>query len=170
MTAEKENKYKQLYMDIAHRVAQMSYAKRLLVGAIIVKDGRILSMGFNGMPAGWDNNCEDKIYSDEDTETGYDYPLKEYSGEFNDQVRYYRLKTKPIVLHGEMNALMKLAKSNESSEGADLFLTHSPCIQCAKAIHQSGIKRLYFGKHYRDDSGVKFLERSGVLVENFSGV
>lgn len=170
MNIDKENKYKRLYMDIAERVAQMSYAKRLLVGAIIVKDGRILSMGFNGMPSGWDNDCEDKIYKDHDTETGYDYPLKEYHGEFNDQVRYYRLKTKPQVLHGEMNAMMKLAKSNESSEGADLFLTHSPCIQCAKAIYQSGIKRLYFGKHYRSNDGVEFLQKSGIEVENFSGV
>ena len=168
MTLEKEKKYKQLYMDIAHRVAQMSYARRLLVGAIIVKDGRILSMGFNGMPAGWDNNCEDKIYSDTDTETGYEYPYKEYLGEFGDVVRHYRLKTKPQVLHGEMNCMMKLARSNESSEGADLFLTHSPCMVCAKAIYQSGIRRLYFGKHYRDNSGIEFLEKSGVEVENFS--
>lgn len=168
MTDEKEHKYKQLYMDIAHRVAQMSYARRLLVGAIIVKDGRILSMGFNGMPAGWDNNCEDKIYSDEDTETGYDYPHKEYSGEFDDQVRYYRLKTKPIVLHAESNALAKISKSTESSEESDLFLTHSPCIQCAKLIYQAGIKRVFFNKNYRSNDGVEFLTKSGVVVENFS--
>jgi dCMP deaminase len=95
------------------------------------------------MPAGWDNNCEDQIFQQDGT-----------SG----------LKTKPEVLHAESNAIAKLAKSNNSGLGADLFVTHSPCLDCAKLIYQSGIRRVYFNQNYRDDSGVKFLEKSGVAV------
>lgn len=132
-------------MDTAKRFAKLSHARRLKVGAIIVKNDRIISIGYNGMPAGWDNNCEYEHYT-------LDNP--------ND----YELKTRPEVLHAESNALAKLAKSHESGEGADLFLTHSPCIDCAKMIYQSGIRRIYFETNYRSDDGIKFLQKSGIDV------
>ena len=143
----KQQRYNSLYMDIAKRVAKMSYARRLQVGAVVVKDDRVISMGFNGMPSGWDNNCEDIVEQHED------------GGQI--------LKTKPEVLHAESNAVSKLARSAESGLGADMFITHAPCMDCAKLIYQSGIKCVYFEMAYRDDSGIKFLEKSGVTVENF---
>lgn len=156
-------------MDVARRFSELSHARRLHVGAIVVKDDRIISIGYNGMPAGWDNNCEDKIWdkgaggwlSPEEIES--QYPYEEYHPTAERVVRY-GLKTKPEVLHAESNAIAKLAKSNESGNGADLFITHSPCLECAKLIYQSGIRRVYFGEHYRDDSGIKFLEKSNVTV------
>ena len=95
-------------------------------------------------PAGWDNNCE---------------------YEEGDELGGYFLKTKPEVLHAESNAIAKLAKSNNSGLGADLFVTHSPCLDCAKLIYQSGIGRVWFSENYRDSSGIKFLEKSGIEVE-----
>lgn len=141
-------KFKQLYMDWAARAAQMSHARRLQVGAVVVKDDTVISYGYNGMPAGWDNDCEDQFYE----EDGF----------------HITLKTKPEVLHAESNAIAKLAKSTNSGLGADLFVTHSPCIECAKLIYQSGIRRVYFGKNYRDDAGIKFLEKSGIEVEQLN--
>ncbi len=136
-------------MKTAETFAELSHARRLHVGAIVVKDDRIISIGYNGMPAGWDNNCEYEIVTE--AEVGEDYDIT--------------LKTRPEVLHAESNAIAKLAKSNDSGLGADLFVTHSPCIECAKLIFQSGISRVYYGENYRDDAGVKFLEASGVIVE-----
>ena len=121
------------------------------MGAIVVKDDRIISIGYNGMPAGWDNDCEDEtveLYSD-------------YKGAIHRTV----LKTKPEVLHAESNCIAKLAKSTESGLGAALFVTHAPCLQCAKLIYQSGISCVYYSQQYRDDAGVMFLTRSGVEVE-----
>lgn len=138
-------------MDWATRVAQLSYAKRLQVGAVIVKDDTVISYGYNGMPAGWDNNCE------------HDVIVAEIDG---DPARVIREnKTRPEVLHAESNAIAKLARGHNSGLGADLFITHSPCMECAKLIYQSGIKRVYFGVGYRDDSGIHFLRQSGVSVE-----
>ena len=131
-------------METAKIFAELSHARRLHVGAIVVKDDRIISIGYNGMPAGWDNDCEEEIFQQDGT-TG--------------------LKTKPEVLHAETNAIAKLARSNESGLDSDLFVTHSPCLDCAKLIYQSGIKRVFFGTAYRDDSGVDFLRKSGVTVE-----
>jgi len=132
------------YMDTAERFAQLSHARRLHVGAIIVKDDRIISIGYNGMPSGWDNNCEEVIqYSDDTT----------------------ALKTKPEVLHAETNAIAKLAKSNESGDGAVLFVTHAPCLDCAKLVYQSGLNSVYYRNSYRDDSGIQFLQKAGVKVE-----
>lgn len=136
-------KFQKLYMDIAHRVAQMSSAQRLQVGAVIVRDDRILSMGYNGTPSGWDNVCEDKILLDNGTE---------------------KLVTKPEVLHAETNALAKLARSTDSGLGASLFCTHAPCIDCAKMIYQTGINQVYFGQRYRNDSGLQFLRAARVDV------
>jgi dCMP deaminase len=126
-------------MDIARRTAELSSARRLQVGAIVVKDDRIISIGYNGMPAGWDNNCEHEIGTE--------------------------LKTKPEVLHAEMNALMKLAKSNESGLDSSVFVTHAPCLDCAKGIYQAGIREVYYESDYRDSSGVEFLNKCGVTVE-----
>ena len=140
-----KQKYIDLYMDWAARAAELSHARRLHVGAVIVKDDTVISYGYNGMPAGWDNNCEDE--------------LKWPTGE----VRL--LKTKPEVLHAESNAIAKLAKSSNSGLGADLFVTHSPCMECAKLIYQSGIRRVFYAEDYRDDSGLQFLRRSGVQVD-----
>ena len=132
-------KFQKLYNNIAHEVAKMSHARRLQVGAVIVKDDRVISMGYNGMPAGWENNCE----STQEDGT---------------------LKTKPEVLHAESNAIAKLAKSNDSGDGADIFVTHAPCMECSKLIFQSGIRRVYYSSDYRDDSGIRFLKQSGVEV------
>ena len=131
-------------MQTAKTFAELSHARRLKVGAIIVKDDRIISIGYNGMPAGWDNNCEHEMK----------WP--------NGEIRF--LETKEEVLHAETNAIAKLARSNESGEGASLFVTHSPCIQCAKLIYQSGINTVYYGTQYRDDKGLKFLEQSNINV------
>ena len=131
-------------MKTAETFAELSHARRLHVGAIVVKDDRIISIGYNGMPAGWDNNCEDTIQHSDDTIT---------------------LKSKPEVLHAETNAIAKLAKSTESGDGAVLFVTHSPCLDCAKLIFQSGIRSVFYRNSYRSTDGTKFLERSGVTVE-----
>ena len=139
-----KEKFKRAYMRTAQTFAELSSARRLKVGAIIVKDDRIISIGYNGMPAGWDNNCED--------ETRYE------DGSVI-------LKTKSEVLHAESNAIAKLARSNESGDGADLFITHSPCIECAKLIYQTGVLRTYFCLQYRNSAGIDFLLKSGVQVE-----
>ena len=138
-----KQKYIDLYMNWAESAAHMSHARRLQVGAVIVKDDTVISYGYNGMPAGWDNDCENII--------GYEKEQPVY-------------KTKPEVLHAESNAISKLAKSSNSGDGADIFITHAPCLDCAKLIYQSGIRRVWFGQHYRDDAGVKFLTASGVAV------
>lgn len=164
-----KQKFIDLYMDWAKRCAKLSHARRLHVGAVIVKDDTVISYGYNGMPAGWDNDCEDKVWdkgaggylSPEEIED--QYPYEGWHEDAQRNVRY-GLKTKPEVLHAESNAIAKLAKSNNSGLGADLFVTHSPCLECAKLIFQSGIKRVFFGQAYRDDSGIKFLEKSGVIV------
>ena len=142
-------KFVELYMDWALRLAQLSHAKRLQVGAVVVKDDTVISYGYNGMPAGWDNDCEYTPYDD--------------NGDPMD------IKTRPEVLHAESNAIAKLAKSINSGNGADIFITHAPCLDCAKLVYQAGIKRVYFGTAYRDDSGVRFLEKSGVEVKQIKG-
>jgi dCMP deaminase len=162
--------YINLYMDWADRTAQLSHAIRRQVGAVIVKDDSVISYGYNGMPAGWDNDCEDKVYdpgaggwlSPEEIEE--QYPYEGWHEGAGRNVRY-GLKTKPEVLHAESNAIAKLAKSSNSGLDADIFITHAPCMECSKLILQSGIRRVYFNQNYRDDSGIKFLEKSGIKVE-----
>ena len=158
-----KEKFIKAYMDTAKRFAEISPAVRLKVGAIVVKDDRIISIGYNGMPVGWDNECEYKDYMPGDAWDGNLYPLQEYDKEVESN-RRYRLVTRDEVLHAESNAIAKLAKSSESGAGADLFVTHSPCIHCAKLIHQSGIGRVYYGENYRDDAGIDFLKKSGIAV------
>jgi dCMP deaminase len=138
-----KEKFISAYMDVAERFAELSSARRLHVGAIVVKDDRIISIGYNGMPAGWDNNCEDEVWTSDGD---------------------YTLKTKPEVLHAETNAIAKLAKSNESGMGATMFITHAPCLDCAKLIFQSGIGSVLYRDAYRDTGGITFLERSGIKV------
>lgn len=137
-------------MDVAERTSKLSYARRLQVGAIIVKENRILSYGYNGMPAGWDNNCEDET-------------VELYSGH-EGAIHRTVLKTKPEVLHAESNAIAKVSGSNESSKDATIFCTHAPCIECAKMIYQSGINSVFYRDTYRDSAGIQFLEKSGVNV------
>jgi dCMP deaminase len=132
------------YMQTAKTFAELSHARRLHVGAIVVKDDRIISIGYNGMPAGWDNDCEEIVELREDG--------------------HHELKTRPEVLHAETNAIAKLARSSDSGLGADLFVTHSPCLDCAKLIYQSGISRVWYGVEYRSSDGPDFLRKSGVEV------
>ena len=135
-------KFIDYYMKIAEVTSGLSYAKRLQVGAVIVKDHQILATGYNGMPSGWENVCEHEVEG--------------------------QLQTKPEVLHAESNSLMKVAQSTESSQGSTLFCTHAPCIECAKLIYQSGISTVYYKEEYRSDAGLKFLRLSGVDVHQHS--
>lgn len=132
-------KHIKAHMQAAHVYAECSTAVRLKVGAVVVKDDRIISIGYNGMPSGWDNVCENSL------EDG-------------------SLKTKPEVLHAESNAIAKLARSSESGDGATMFITHAPCMDCAKLIYQSGIREVYYATAYRCTDGVDFLSKSGISV------
>jgi len=171
----KQSRYNKFYMDMADRVAQMSHAVRRKVGSVMVKEGNIISFGWNGMPAGWDNKCEDRVW---DTGAGgwldpdeflEKYPYEAFSDEDNSFIGRYGLKTKPEVLHSEANAILKIARSSESSEGSTLFTTLAPCHDCAKLIYQSGISSVYYRDTYRDSRGVEFLEKCGVKVERLGG-
>jgi len=138
-TDNNKTKFDHSYIEMAHVWAKNSYCKRRQVGALIVKDRMIISDGYNGTPSGFENVCED--------ETG---------------------KTKPYVLHAEANAITKVAKSNNSSEGATLYITDSPCVECAKLIIQSGIIRVVYDKKYRITDGLDLLERAGIIVEQLN--
>jgi len=135
MKQEKLSKYDRAYLRIAREWGQLSYCRRKKVGAIIVKDRMIISDGYNGTPSGFENCCED-----------------------DDNV------TKWYVLHAEANAILKVARSTQSCEGATLYITMSPCKDCSKLIHQAGIKRVVFQNAYKDNSGIEFLEKAGVEV------
>lgn len=140
------SKYDQLYMDIAERLAQQSHAERFKVGSLLVKDGSIIAEGWNGTPAGWPNECEELVpFMDPGSE-----PL---------------WVSKKEVLHAESNALMKVAKSTQSSEGATMYTLLSPCIECAKLIVQAGIKRLVYKHSYRDTTPLDFLTTCNVECE-----
>ncbi len=133
---KKQQLLDQRYLRMADIWAQNSYCKRRQVGALIVKDKMIISDGYNGTPSGFENMCED-----EDN------------------------KTKPYVLHAEANAITKVAKSNNSSDGATLYVTSSPCLECSKLIIQAGIKRVVFTENYRLEDGINLLKRAGIEVE-----
>lgn len=160
------------HMKTAENYAQLSTARRLHVGSIIVKDDRIISIGYNGMPAGWDNNCEDVEWmtdaggwlDPDEIEFKWPHRGKYFDASGNEMDGRYRLKTKPEVLHAEANAIAKVARSSESAENAVLFVTHSPCIECAKLIYQSGIKQVFYRDNYRSDAGIDFLKQAGVTV------
>jgi dCMP deaminase len=160
-------------MKTAETFAELSSAVRLHVGAIIVKDNRIISIGYNGMPSGWDNNCEDKEYMDqgaggwlspEEIEHSWPNLEQQYPKDANIW-RRYKLTSKPEVLHAETNAIAKLARSTESGLDATLFVTHAPCLDCAKLVYQSGINTVFYRNSYRDENGIQFLEKAGVKVE-----
>ena len=144
-------------MEVAEVYARLSKAKKLKVGAIVVKDNRVISIGYNGTPAGWDNTCEDEIAVYEDCYIDNGGPPM--------QVGTISLTTRPEVIHAETNAIAKLARSNESGEGATMYITHSPCYDCAKMIHIAGIKKVYFRKHYRSNEGIEFLNKCNIDVE-----
>ncbi len=156
-------------MQAASVYAQLSTAQRLQVGCVIVKDNTIIGIGYNGMPSGWDNNCE---YSE--------YVLKEecYKSEewmkennFSETAHgWVRLKSKPEVLHAETNAIAKVSRSTNSSEGASIFITHAPCLDCAKIIYQAGIKEVYYQSTYRTEDGINFLKQCGIFVKQIEGV
>jgi dCMP deaminase len=139
-----KEKYLDTYMKTAKLFAEHSSAVRKKVGAVIVKDDRIISIGYNGMPSGWDNDCENYFGLD----------LKGNP----------TLVTKPEVLHAESNAIAKLAKSTESGNGASMFITCAPCVECAKMIYQSGIKEVFYGEEYRNNDGIEFLNKCGLSV------
>ena len=131
-----DEKFDKRYMRMATICAENSYCERRKVGALVVKNQMIISDGYNGTPAGFENVCEDA-----------------------------NNVTKPYVLHAEANAITKIARSNNNSEGATLYVTASPCIECAKLIIQAGIKRVVYGEKYRLTDGIDLLERAGVIVE-----
>lgn len=135
MKDKKQKKYDKAYLRIAREWGQLSYCKRKKVGAIIVKDRMIISDGYNGTPSGFENCCED--------EEGL---------------------TSWYVLHAEANAILKVARSTQSCEGATLYITMSPCKDCSKLIHQAGITRVVYLEGYKDNSGIDFLEKAGVDV------
>ena len=143
-----KQKWIDAFMDTAERFAQLSSAKRLQVGACVVKDNRIISIGYNGMPAGWTNDCEEVIEVHED------------GGVVT--------KTKDEVIHAEANAILKLARDGESGNGSSLFCTHAPCIHCAKLVHSAGINKVYYRHSYRDTIGLDFLEKCNIEVEKIS--
>ena len=130
---EKQAKYDKAYLKMALEWGELSYCKRRKVGALIVKDKMIISDGYNGTPTGFENLCED--------DKGY---------------------TKWYVLHAEANAIAKVSSSTQSTNGATLYITLSPCRECSKLIFQSGIIRVVYNKEYRDSSGLEFLEKAGV--------
>jgi len=141
MPKKKQLKFDKAYLRIAREWSKLSHCSRKQVGAVIVKDRMIISDGYNGTPTGFENPCED--------EDGY---------------------TKWYVLHAEANAILKVAGSTQSCKGATLYITLSPCKECSKLIYQSGIKRVVYLKGYKDDSGLKFLEKAGVEVENIQEI
>ena len=138
-----KEKFIKYYLRIALLTSELSHARRLKVGAVIVKEDRVISIGYNGTPSGWDNNCEliEEIGS---------YPIQ--------------MTTKPEVLHAEANTITKLAKSNESGHGSVMFCTHAPCLECSKLIYQSGIIEFHYIGDYRCQNGTRFLERCEVAV------
>jgi dCMP deaminase len=149
-----KQKWVDAFMDTAERFAQLSSAVRLKVGAVVVQDNRIISIGYNGTPTGWDNTCEHWV----------DVPADERMWTDADKV----LKTKDEVIHAEANAISKLARDGERGLGSVLFCTHAPCVQCAKLIYGAGIKKVYYRSAYRDTSGVEFLNKCDIEVEQVS--
>lgn len=143
-----KQKWIDAFMDTAERFAQLSSAKRLKVGAVVVKDNRIISIGYNGMPSGWTNECEEIVQHSDDTIT---------------------LVTKEEVIHAEANAIIKLARDGESGSDTTMFCTHAPCIECAKLIYGVGINKVYYRDSYRDTSGIDFLKTCNIEVKHVTG-
>lgn len=162
-----KQKFKLAYMENAYTYSRLSTAIKLQVGAVIVKNENIISYGYNGTPRGWDNVCERVIYPDEN-HGDYDCEPEEFAINFpyvRDDNQQYALKTKSEVIHAEMNALYKLARGTESGLNAVMFITHSPCLECAKGIVQAGIAEVYYTEEYRSTDGIKFLQQCGIKIE-----
>ena len=158
------------YLRIAKIWSENSYSRRNKVGAIIVKDGMIISDGYNGTPSGFDNNCENEVKCDVDPSDSLDGGASicmTYNDDCNKCPHHY-LVTKPEVLHAEANAITKVAKTTNSSDGSTLYVTLSPCIECAKLIIQAGIVRVVYMEKYRNEDGLKLLEKAGIQVEQIS--
>jgi len=136
-----KEKFINFFMRVAEETATLSYASRLKVGAVIVKDKNIISFGYNGTPEGFDNSCEEKI---------------------NENGTSYQLVTKKEVIHAEANAITKLARQGGRGEGSTLFITHAPCIECSKLIIQSGIKSVFYKSPYRLEDGINLLHRANI--------
>ena len=163
------SKFANAHMKAAEVYSQLSSAVRLQVGCVVVKDNTIIGIGYNGMPSGWDNNCEDMRWDSgaggwlSPEEFDEQYPYEGWHKEAGRDVRY-GLKTKPEVLHAETNALAKIARSTNSSDGASIFITHAPCLDCAKLVYQSGIKSVYYRNSYKNTDGIDFLNKCNVEV------
>jgi dCMP deaminase len=142
-------------MKAAEVYSQLSSARRLQVGCVVVKDNTIIGIGYNGMPSGWNNDCEKRSYTNIDTKWQY----------LDEDGSTYSLVTRPEVLHAESNALAKVARSTNSSEGASVFVTHAPCLDCAKMMYQAGVNSVYYRSSYRDTSGVDFLKECSIEVK-----
>jgi len=147
-------KHIKAHMKAAHAYAECSTAEKLKVGCVLVKDHRIISIGYNGMPSGWTNECEDEVYS------------KVYSKVSKVEVTK-ELVTKPEVIHAEANAVAKLARSNESGEGSVAFITHAPCLSCAKMLYSAGVSEVVYSQSYRETVGVDFLVRCEIPVSQY---
>ncbi len=164
-----KEKHIAMYMEMAEVAAKSSYAKRLQVGSIAVKDHRILSVGYNGTPPGMDNDCEERDWDNgsggwlSPEEIEQRYPFKAYNQTAGKAVRY-GLKTKKEVIHAEMNLIYKMARDGQAGNGADIFITHAPCFECSKAILSVGFNSVYFRNAYRDSSGIDMLWQNGVQV------
>jgi len=143
-----KKKWVEAFMDTADRFARLSSASRLQVGAVVVQDNRIISIGYNGTPSGWDNVCEEVVM-----------PTLPYL--CDEPI----LKTKDEVIHAEANAISKLARDGERGFGASLFCTHAPCIHCAKLIYGAGISKVYYRDVYRNTLGIDFLKKCNIEVE-----
>ncbi len=148
-------KFLNAHMKAAEVYSQLSSARRLQVGCVVVKDNTIIGIGYNGMPSGWDNDCEKRSYTNIDPKWQY----------LDEDGSTYSLVTRPEVLHAESNALAKVARSTNSSEGASVFVTHAPCLDCAKMMYQAGINSVYYRNSYRDTSGVDFLKDCNIEVK-----
>lgn len=138
-----KKKFVDYFMNVAEETAKLSYARRLKVGAVIVKDRNIISFGYNGTPAGMENDCEEKVWTQDGD---------------------YTFQTKPEVIHAEANAICKLARQGNSGQDSEMFLTHAPCVECAKLIIQSGIKTVYWRNQYRDNTGLELLHKAGITT------
>jgi len=166
-----KQKFIDYYMAIAELTSTLSYAKKLKVGCVIVKNHKILATGYNGTPSGWDNNCENIEWcsaggwlDSQEIEEQWPYEGTYLDSNGNKMQGRYKLVTKSSVIHAESNALLKVASSTENTIDSTMFCTHSPCIECSKLIYQSGINNLYYRNSYRSADGIDFLKECGVNV------
>jgi len=160
-----------IYMQTAYQFAKLSYANRRRVGCVIVKDNQLISFGYNGTPKGFDNTCEETVIETHMIDNP-DIALElvdehGFSCDHGCCTKESEV-TKREVLHAESNAIMKVAKSTMSCDGAELYTTTCPCFDCAKLIIQAGISKVYFSEDYRDMSGVELLQKAGVIVEHLN--